>query len=71
VLINNDYVQSIVDPCLYYRNNNYLLVYVDDILLFGPTISDIKTTKDILINNFNMKDLGELQYFLGIEIVRD
>ncbi|GJY78471.1 putative RNA-directed DNA polymerase, partial [Tanacetum coccineum] len=48
-----------------------LLVYVDDILITGNDISDIKMCKDLLSSKFLIKDLGDLKYFLGIELIKN
>ena len=47
-----------------------LLVYVDDILLTGNVESYITHLKGMLDTRFKLKDLGPIQYFLGIEIAR-
>ncbi|XP_019233996.1 PREDICTED: uncharacterized protein LOC109214526 [Nicotiana attenuata] len=47
-----------------------VLVYVDDLLITGNNEQFIQETKDILDHKFKVKDLGELKYFLGIEVVR-
>jgi hypothetical protein len=44
---------------------------VDDILLASSNISLLLETKKFLSLNFDMKDLGEASYVLGIEIHRD
>ena len=43
-------------------------VYVDDILLIGDNIAEINSLKAHLHKVFSIKDLGFLNYFLGIEI---
>lgn len=45
-----------------------LLIYVDDVILTGNNLQDIEDTKSFLKNQFKLKDLGELKYFLGIEV---
>lgn len=45
-----------------------LLVYVDDIILAGNNLQEIKETKTQLMQQFKLKHLGKLKYFLGIEI---
>ena len=45
-----------------------LLIYVDDILITGNDPVSIATTKKILHSHFHLKDLGDLKYFLGIEV---
>nr|XP_016473928.1 PREDICTED: uncharacterized mitochondrial protein AtMg00810-like [Nicotiana tabacum] len=47
-----------------------ILVYVDDLLITGSDIKLIQEAKHMLNNNFKIKDLGELKYFLGIEFAR-
>lgn len=47
-----------------------ILVYVDDLLIIGDNESMIKEAKQVLHQQFKLKDLGELKYFLGIEVLR-
>jgi len=47
-----------------------LLVYVDDIVIIGDDALVISLLKKYLCNRFNIKDLGSLKYFLGIEVTR-
>jgi hypothetical protein len=43
-------------------------MYVDDILLASSDVSLLLKTKKFLFSNFDMKDLGEASFVLGIEI---
>ena len=45
-------------------------LYVDDMLILGTNIEIIKSTKIILSNSFDMKDLGVADVILGIKIIR-
>jgi len=47
-----------------------VLVYVDDLLVTRSCASLIVQTRNDLQLKFNMKDLGELTFFLGIEFAR-
>ena len=46
-------------------------LYVDDILLTSSDVSLLLETKKFLSSKFDMKDLGEASFVLGIEIHRD
>jgi hypothetical protein len=45
-------------------------VYVDDIIITGDDTLEIARLKKNLSKEFEVKDLGQLRYFLGIEIAR-
>ncbi|CAM8886635.1 unnamed protein product [Rhodiola kirilowii] len=45
-----------------------ILVYVDDIIITGSDKARINATKAFLKTVFDIKDLGKLKYFLGIEV---
>ena len=44
------------------------IVYVDDIFLIGNDPAEMKKLKRQLAKEFEIKDLGKLKYFLGIEV---
>ena len=44
------------------------MIYVDDILIIRNDPVNIAITKIFLHSHFHLKDLGDLKYFLGIEI---
>lgn len=46
----------------------YLLVYVDDIIITRNDPSVVEWLISILAHKFSLKDLGDLSYFLGIEV---
>ena len=47
-----------------------VLVYVDDIIITGDDTSEIQRTRENLSVRFQMKELGELKHFLGLEVER-
>ena len=47
-----------------------LIVYVDDIIITGNDMNEINQLKQRLALEFELKDLGNLRYFLGMEVAR-
>lgn len=47
-----------------------LLVYVDDIIITGQSSQGIQLLKQRLHQEFKLKDLGSLGYFLGLEVAK-
>ena len=66
---------NMVDDCIYHKFSGskhiYLVLYVDDILLATNDIGMLHETKIFLSNKFEMKDLGDSSFVLGIQIYRD
>ena len=64
------FVKSGTDPNLYYLRVGdeplILVLYVDDLFLTGSSRL-IKDCKENLAAKFDMKDLGLMHYFLGLE----
>ncbi|KAL6337961.1 hypothetical protein AAG906_005928 [Vitis piasezkii] len=60
--------------CIYnkYEDNTCVVIclYVDDMLIFGTSLEVVCETKKFLGSKFDMKDLGEEEVILGIEITR-
>ena len=49
----------------------FLVLYVDDILLIVNNIWTLSSGKLWLYTQFDMKDLGEASYILGIKLMQD
>ena len=47
-----------------------LIVHVDDIILTGDHDEEILELKNFLAKQFEIKDLGNRKYFLGMEVVQ-
>ncbi|RVW39088.1 Retrovirus-related Pol polyprotein from transposon TNT 1-94 [Vitis vinifera] len=69
------FIKNKFDQCIYMKVNGskyiFMVLYIDDILLASSNVNLLNDTKRILSTNFNMKDLGEAYFVLGIEIYRD
>ena len=70
-LTDEDFRRSINDPCMYFKPdcNIIILLWVDDILIAAQPAA-MKTVKSVFGIRFQMKDLGEVSYFLGIRFER-
>lgn len=47
----------------------FVAVYVDDVILIGTDPEEITSLKTYLHDQFKIKDLGRLHYFLGLEML--
>jgi hypothetical protein len=63
------------EPTLYYKQegNDILIVsmYVDNLLYKGSSSKMKDEFKIVMMNEFEMKDLGLMQYFLGMEVYQN
>jgi len=71
-LLSLGFVQSKNDYSLFLNktstNITILAVYVDDILITGSDCKEIQHVKHHLNEQFGIKDVGSLHYFLGLEV---
>uniref|UniRef100_A0A2A4JV98 Uncharacterized protein n=1 Tax=Heliothis virescens TaxID=7102 RepID=A0A2A4JV98_HELVI len=72
VLKNIGLKSSSVDPCVYYKKEDgsivYILIYVDDLLIFYNNKEKGEEIKQQLKSKFNMKSLGPVNHFIGWRI---
>uniref|UniRef100_A0A803KNZ2 Reverse transcriptase Ty1/copia-type domain-containing protein n=1 Tax=Chenopodium quinoa TaxID=63459 RepID=A0A803KNZ2_CHEQI len=70
-----DFQKCNADHCCYIKRyqSSYiiLLLYVDDMLVAGSNMDDIRRLKEQLSKEFDMKDLGQAKKILGMQITRD
>ena len=73
-IINHGFTQSKYDYSMFTRVHNdviiVILVYVDDILVASNNLEAVLEFKQFLHDQFKLKDLGPLKYFLGLEVAR-
>ena len=70
----NSYKQCDGDRCVYLKavGDKFLILalYVDDVILATNSLQLLKSEKEKLMKRFAMKDLGEAEFCLGIQIIR-
>jgi hypothetical protein len=70
-LVTIGFRMSNSDHSLYVRKSDegivVITIYVHDLIVGGD---NYKHVKRLLKQKFDMKDLGELKFFLGIEVIR-
>ena len=71
-LISLGFSSSKADISFFIFNNKSILIlrliYVDDVIITGNNEKEIQSTINNLSSKFALKDLGNLHYFLGIEV---
>ena len=69
------FIENKFDQCVYIKVSGskfiFMVLYVDDIVLASSDVNLLNDTKRLLFANFDMKDLGEASFVLGIEIYHD
>jgi hypothetical protein len=67
------YIPSHFDPCVFVLTTGiqYIAVYVDDITIYGPANSTMDSIKRALKSEFQVTDLGDVHWLLGIQIEID
>lgn len=73
-LVQNGYSLTFADYSLFVKDNKgklaIVLVYVDDLVITCDCEEEILQTKENLSIRFQMKELGQLKHFLGLEVDR-
>jgi hypothetical protein len=61
------------DPCLFMdrTSGSFILIYVDDLLMFAKTVTAVDKLAALLGKKFPLKELGDVSWFLGCRIIRN
>lgn len=69
------YGSSLNDYSFFFKLNegsiSILAVYMDDILITGDDSSEFQSITSFLHTEFKVRDLGDINYFLSMEIIRE
>jgi hypothetical protein len=73
-LRSTGWTRSQLDPNLYFlkqgKTLTILLLYVDDLLIFGSDKGTVVNIKAQLGSQYKMKDLGLVNHYLGVDFIR-
>ncbi|CAG4978543.1 unnamed protein product [Colias eurytheme] len=71
-LLKIGFVKSKIEPCMFLKKQDKLktivALYVDDFFIFSNDSRATKQLKDVLSDNFKIKDLGEIKKCLGVNV---
>ncbi len=69
------FTQTVCDPCIHVKEENgdifIVAIHVDDIILAGKTDEEIAKGKESIGERFQTKDMGELKYILGLQVIQE
>jgi len=74
-MAENGYECISVDHCIYVRTSNLgisiVAIHVNDMCMAASSPGEMQKLKDDLKKVFNLVDLGEVRFLLGIAITQD
>jgi Reverse transcriptase (RNA-dependent DNA polymerase)/gag-polypeptide of LTR copia-type/Integrase core domain/GAG-pre-integrase domain/Zinc knuckle len=74
-MIKFKFTQAEADHCVYTLIEDgkhiVVIIYVDDLIVMATDKASIDQVRDQLKSEFDIKELGEMTYCLGIEVIRD
>jgi len=69
-LLDRGFIQSSIDPCLFYQKDVIFIIYVDDCLLFSSSEKVRDDLFNSLTTEFKLTYKGDVSAYLGIDIKR-
>ena len=74
-LVHEGFIQSQADNCVYIKITKtswtVIVVWVDDLIIASNCTTTLNDVKRSLSLRFKMKDLGVLEWFLGLEFISE
>ena len=74
-MIQNGFAPLKTDSSIFIKRQGdvtiIIITYVDDLLITGHCPKLVRATKELLSKEFDMTDLGPVDIFLGMKIIRD
>lgn len=69
-LTNIGFSQCNADTCVYIKEKTIIAIYVDDLIIMTDTESEMTHIKKEMSGKFKMKDMGPINFFLGVSVQR-
>ena len=69
-LLDQNFKQSDVNPCLFYKKDLILITYVDDCILISPHAHLLDKWVIDMKKDYTLEDEGDINAYLGINITR-
>jgi hypothetical protein len=72
-LETQSFSRSNIEPCIFILKNPFTIIflYVDDLIVCSKDPIGIQILRKQLCNRFSMKDIGDVSYILGMQVIRD
>jgi hypothetical protein len=74
-LLSLGFTRCTTDTCIYVKtvngNDMYVAIYVDDIIIACKDEEPIEEVKAQLASKYKVKDMGEMDWYLGMRYTRD
>jgi hypothetical protein len=68
-LLEIGFVQSVANPCVFYRGKLIFLHFMDDCICLSPEADDVdKFLADLRRTGFNVTDEGQISNYLGVKV---
>ncbi len=70
---SQDFSRSNVEPCIFLLQEPFTIIflYVDDLIVCSKDPIGIDNLRNQLCDRFSMKDIGDVSYILGMQVIRD
>ena len=67
-LVLMGFIQSTIDPCMFFLGKVILLMYVDDFIIGGLSDEIIDAAVQIIGDNANVEDKGNINDYVSVHV---
>ena len=68
-----NFIPMMSDVCVFKHtlSDSIIVIYVDDMIIIAHSMAALQAVAQLLKDRFNMRELGDLHYYLGMRIIRN